>query len=213
MREIGENLRKSQDWETLFSTLESLKDFWFTRWRGFAWAFCALLAMFALSLSAEDLAKDWFRWDKKKNQVSARFKDWPIEKVLTQIALATDWDVQIPVDSGVVVSGTFEDLPPASALKRLFGHFNYAVFRSSKNGKPRLQVFLPGVETVSSALLLSEPEAVSTNQGTFFPSFPPSKRLRPEDILKRFDKDGDGKIGNEERKEVVKSLNSPASKQ
>ena len=166
--------------------------------------------MFALSLSAKDLAEDWFRWDKKKNQVSARFKDWPIEKVLTQIALATDWDVQIPVDSGVAVSGTFEDLPPASALKRLFGHFNYAVFRSSKNGKPRLQVFLPGVEMVSSALLLSKPEAVSTNPVSL-PLPPQGKRLRLEDILKRFDKDGDGKIGNEERKEVFKSLNSPDS--
>ncbi len=190
-----------------------MKDFWFHKRQGFAWAFCTFWAMFALSLSAEDVAEDWFLWDKKKNQVSAGFKDWPIEKVLTQIALATDWDVQIPVDSGVVVSGTFEDLPPASALKRLFGHFNYAVFRSSKSGKPRLQVFLPGVETVSSALLLSKPEAVSTNQGTFLPSFPSSKRLRPEDILKRFDKDGDGKIGDEERKEAVKSLNSADSKQ
>lgn len=187
--------------------METMKDFWFTRWQGLAWAFCALLAMFALSLSAED----WFRWDKKKNQVSARFKDWPIEKVLTKIALATDWDVQIPVNSGVVVSGTFEDLPPASALKRLFGHLNYAVFRSSKSGKPRLQVFLPGVEMVSSALLLSKPEAVSTNQGTFFPSFPPSKRLRPEDILQRFDKDGDGEIDSEERKEAVKSMSSQAN--
>ena len=188
-----------------------MKDFWFIRWQGLAWAACAFLAVLALSLSAEDLTEDWFRWDKKKNQVSARFKDWPIEKVLTQIALATDWDVQIPVDSGVVVSGTFEDLPPASALKRLFGHFNYAVFRSSKSGKPRLQVFLPGVETVSSALLLSKPEAVSTNLSLPLP--PQGKRLRLEDILKRFDKDGDGKIGDEERKEAVKSPNSPASKQ
>ena len=195
--------------------MEMRKDFWFNKRQGLAWAFCALLVGFALSfsLSAEDWAKDWLRWDKKKNQVSARFKDWPIEKVLTQIALATDWDVQIPVDSGVAVSGTFGNLPPTSALKRLFGHLNYAVFRSSKSGKPRLQVFLPGVEMVSSALLLSKPEAVSTNQGTSFPSFPSSKRLRPEDILKRFDKDGDGKIGDEERKEAVKSLNSPASKQ
>ena len=191
-----------------------MKDFWFNKGQGLAWAFCALLVVFALSfsLSAEDWARDWLRWDKKKNQVSARFKDWPIEKVLTQIALATDWDVQIPVDSGVAVSGTFEDLPPASALKRLFGHLNYAVFRSSKSGKPRLQVFLPGVEMVSSALLLSKPEAVSTNQRALL--LPPQgKRLRPEDILKRFDKDGDGKIGDEERKEAVKSLNSPASKQ
>ncbi len=189
-----------------------MKDFWFNKRQGLAWASCALLAMFALSLNAEDLAEDWFRWDKKKNQVSAHFKDWPIEKVLTQIALATDWDVQIPVDSGVVVSGTFEDLPLALALKRLFGHLNYAVFRSSKNGKPRLQVFLPGVEMVSSALLLSEPEAVSTNSGALF--LPPQgKRLRPKDILNRFDKDGDGKIGDEERKEVIKSLHSPASKQ
>ena len=187
-----------------------MKNFWFNKRQGLAWAFCALLAMFALSLSAKDWAEDWFRWDKKKNQVSAGFKDWPIEKVLTQIALATDWDVQIPVDSGVAVSGTFEDLPPASALKRLFGHFNYAVFRSSKSGKPRLQVFLPGVETVSSALLLSKPEAVSTNPVSL-PLPPQGKRLRPEDILKRFDKDGDGKIGNEERKEVFKSLNSPDS--
>ena len=186
-----------------------MKDFWFNKRQGFAWAFCAFLS---LSLSAEDLAKDWFRWDKKKNQVSARFKDWPIEKVLTQIALATDWDVQIPVDSGLAVSGTFENLPPASALKRLFGHFNYAVFRSSKSGKPRLQVFLPEVETVSSALLLSKPKAVSTNPGAL-PLPPQGKRLRPEDILKRFDKDDDGKIGDEKRKEVVKSLNSPDSKQ
>lgn len=192
--------------------MEMRKDFWFHKRQGLAWASCAFLAMFALSLSAEDLAEDWFRWDKRKNHVSARFKDWPIEKVLTQIALATDWDVQIPVDSGVAVSGTFEDLPPASALKRLFGHFNYAVFRSSKSGKPRLQVFLPGVETVSSALLLSKPKAVSTNPGAL-PLPPQGKRLRPEDILKRFDKDGDGKIGDEERKEAVKSLNSPASKQ
>ena len=188
-----------------------MKDFWFNKWQGFAWAFCAFLTMFGLSLVAEDLAEDWFRWDKKKNQVSARFKDWSIEKILTKIALATDWDVQIPVDSRVAVSGTFEDLPPASALKRLFGHFNYAVFRSSKSGKPRLQVFLPGVETVSSALLLSKPEAVSTNLSLPLP--PQGKRLRPEDILNRFDKDGDGKIGDEERKEVVKSLHSPASKQ
>lgn len=176
-----------------------MKDFWFYRRPCFAWAFCAFLS---LSLSAEDLAKDWFRWDKKKNQVSARFKDWPIEKVLTQIALATDWDVQIPVNSGAAISGTFEDLPPSLALKRLFGHLNYAVFRASKSGKPRLQVFLPGVEMVSVSLLLSKPEAVSTNQGSFLPLPPKSKRLRPEDILKQLDKDGDGKIDSEERKEV-----------
>ena len=193
--------------------METMKDFWFNKRQGLAWASCAFLAMFALSLSAEDLAKDWFLWDKKKNQVSARFKDWPIEKVLTQIALATDWDVQIPVDSGLAVSGTFEDLPPASALKRLFGHLNYAVFRASKSGKPRLQVFLPGVEMVSASLFLPKPAAVSTNQRSSLPFFPSSKRLRPEDILKRFDKDGDGKIGDEERKEAVKSLNSPANRQ
>lgn len=190
--------------------MEMMKNFWFNKRQGFAWAFCAFLA---LSLSAEDLAKDWFRWDKKKNQVSARFKDWPIEKVLTQIALATDWDVQIPVDSGLAVSGTFENLPPHPALKRLFGHLNYAVFRASKSGKPRLQVFLPGVETVSSSLFLPKPAAVSTNQRSSLPPFPSNKRLRPEDILKRFDKDGDGKIDPEERKEAVKSLNSPDNRQ
>ena len=193
--------------------METMKDFWFNKRQGFAWASCAFLAVSTLSLSAEDLAEDWFRWDKKKNQVSAGFKDWPIEKVLTQIALATDWDVQIPVNSGALVSGTFKNLPPSSALKRLFGHLNYAVFRASKSGEPRLQVFLPGVEMVSASLLLPKPAAVSADQGTSLSLPPRSKRPRPEDMLKRFDKNGDGKIDSEERKAVVKSLNSPANQQ
>ncbi len=189
--------------------MKVLKDSWPNRAQGFAWAFRAFLLAFFLSTTG--FAEDFFRWDKKLNRVSASFKDWPIEKVLIQIATATGWDVRTPVDSEVAISGTFKNLVPAAALKRLFGHLNYAVFSSPKSGKPRLQVFLPGVESVKVALPALKPKTVSTNRPLPLPlpRAPLNSKTRLDDIIKRSDKNGDGKLDAEEKKAAIKAMRLP----
>ena len=154
-------------------------------------------------------AADFFKWDAKKNRVSASFRDWPAEKVLTQVAAASKWQVKIPEDSGVMVSGTYQDLTPTMALKHMFGHLNYAVFSSPKGGKPRLQLFLPSPE--------SEKKSEDARKSR---AKPPVKKnpfngaAKPNyaDVMKRFDKNGDGLISNAEREAARSALGSTGGK-
>ncbi len=156
-------------------------------------------------------AASQFSWDAKNGRVTANFRDWPLEKVLTNIAAATKWNVKIPESSGVTVSGTYKDLVPNQALKHMFGHLNYAVFSSPKGGKPRLQIFLPQPEADKDDEKKSTAKAPTAAKKN---PFNRSSTAKPNyaDVMKRFDKNGDGLISNAERESARKALGSGAKK-
>ena len=171
----------------------------------------ALLLFVLLSFRPQMEAASQFRWDAKKGRVTANFRDWPLEKVLTNIAAATKWNVKIPEDSGVMVSGTYKDLPPNQALKHMFGHLNYAVFSSPKGGKPRLQVFLLQPESDEEDAKKSTAKAPTTTRKNPFNRTSTGKP-NYADVMKRFDKNGDGLISNAERESAREALASGTQK-
>lgn len=153
-----------------------------------------LLLLLLVGVNDRIIAAESFKWNAKTKRVSASFRDWPLERVLTEIAVATKWQVKIPEDSGIVVSGTYKNLAPSLALKHMFGHLNYAVFSSPRGGKPRLQVFLP-----NPAGLDDEKKKAPTPAKRTTVSRTSSGKPNYADVMKRFDKNGDGLISNDER--------------
>ena len=165
--------------------------------RGFA--VCLLVTVCSAAMGAETL-----QWDRKNNRVSANFRDWPLEKVLKNIAYYSKWDVKIPEDVDVKISGTFQSLPPHKALQHMFGHLNYAVFRHhQKGGKPRLQFFLPEIPTEEKAPTKTpsntKKPATTTRPNPFRSNSAATKKPSYQDVMKRFDTNGDGLISNAER--------------
>ena len=151
-------------------------------------------------------AADVFTWDQERNRVTANFRNWSLEKTLTQIRTATQWDVNIPEDSGVTISGTFSDLTPGLALRHMFGHLNYAVFSLPNGKKPRLKVFLPSPESLEATKNKKEAKPASTaNKNPFNRN---ATKVNYADVMKRFDKNGDGLISNAEREAARKALST-----
>ena len=140
-----------------------------------------------------------FDWDQKARRVTVRFEDWPIEEVLTRIYLATDWDVQIPIGSGLTVSGAFNGLPPSKALQRLFGHLNYAVFGTHRGGPPRLQLFIPETKNRKAV----KPKGWEPSEGRASNS---AKDKIPFGRQKGMDLDGNNQISDEERKSFIERM-------
>lgn len=166
---------------------------------------CLVMLLLIGGLEERLNAAEFIRWETKANRVSANFRDWPLEKVLTQIAVGSKWTVKVPEESGVMISGTYKDLPPTLALKHMFGHLNYAVFSSPKGGKPRLQMFLPSPDAQKAAdekKKAKAPTAVrkNPNNGANKPNY--------ADVMKRFDKNGDGLISNAEREQARSALST-----
>ena len=164
---------------------------------------CLVMLLLLGGLEERLAAAEFIRWETKANSVSANFRDWPLEKVLTQISVGSKWTVKIPEDSGVMVSGTYKDLTPTLALKHMFGHLNYAVFSSPKGGKPRLQMFLPSPDAEARSdekKKAKAPTAVRKNP------FNGAKKANYADVMKRFDKNGDGLISNAEREQARSAL-------
>ncbi len=170
-----------------------------------------LLLVLVFAVCSDLNAASQFRWDAKKGRVTANFRDWPLEKVLLEIAVATKWDVKVPESSGVMVSGTYKDLPPGQALKHMFGHLNYAVFSSPKGGKTRLQVFLLRPEDPKDDSKKAPAKKPSTARANPFNRTSGGKP-NYADVMKRFDKNGDGLISNAEREAARKALGSGTRK-
>jgi hypothetical protein len=166
---------------------------------------CLVILVLLGGLEARLNAAEFIRWEKKSNRVSASFRDWPLEKVLTNIAVGSKWNVKIPEESGVMISGTYKDLPPTLALKHMFGHLNYAVFSSPKGGKPRLQMFLPSAESEAKAEEKKKAEAPTAVKKNPLNG---AKKPNYADVMKRFDKNGDGLISNAEREQARSALSS-----
>ena len=158
-----------------------------------------IVSFLLVGVADQGLAADLFKWDTKKNLVTANFRDWSLERALTNIEQATRWNVKIPEESGITVSGTFQNLPPKEALKRMFGHLNYAVFRSPKGGKPRLQVFLINPELAERAPAASKATkpAPTARKNPFNKAA--GNKPNYADVMKRFDTNGDGLISTAER--------------
>jgi hypothetical protein len=164
---------------------------------------CLVMLLLIGGLEERLCAAEFIRWETKANRVSASFRDWPLEKVLTNIAVGSNWKVKIPEESGVMISGTYKDLTPTLALKHMFGHLNYAVFSSPKGGKPRLQMFLisPDAQSISDEKKKSKaPTTAKKNP------FNGAKKPNYADVMKRFDKNGDGLISNAEREQARSAL-------
>lgn len=169
------------------------------------WRMLFLHRMFFLTLLSFCCAArgaESFHWDVKTNRISANFRDWPLERVLSDIAQATKWNVKIPEDSGVKISGTFKNLPPRLALKRMFGHLNYALFSSPKGGKARLQVFLPPKVFPEE---LPPKSALARRRNPFSRT---GGRDNYPHVVKRFDKDGDGNLSKAERDAALDFIKS-----
>lgn len=156
------------------------------------------------------LGADVFKWDAKNDRVTASFRNWSLEKTLTQIAVATGWDVNIPEEeTGVTVSGTFNGLSQGKALKHMFGHLNYAVFSLPNAKKPRLKVFLPAPEKKDDDESKPSKPTTTAKKNPFNRS---TKGVNYADVMKRFDKNGDGLISNAEREQARKALSSGSNR-
>ena len=166
---------------------------------------CLVMLLLIGGLEGRLVAAEFIRWEKKANRVSASFRDWPLEKVLTQIAVGSEWRVKIPEESGVMISGTYKDLPPTLALKHMFGHLNYAVFSSPKGRKPRLQMFLPSPDAEARA---EDNKKAKPKTAAKKNTFNGAKKPNYSDVMKRFDKNGDGLISNAEREQARSALGS-----
>lgn len=79
-------------------------------------------------------------WHKTENRLDADVRDWPLPKVLEELAATTGWQVFVEPGTDSVASSKFRNLPLTEALRRLLGDANFALVPQT-NGQPRLFVF------------------------------------------------------------------------
>ena len=106
-----------------------------TRWRPFALALTAvLLTPFA------GFAADSLKWDTAGDTVEATVETWTVPQMLQHVATATRW--QIFIDPGITnrIPAKFSGKQPGEALRRLLGHYNYALVPET-NAPSKLFVF------------------------------------------------------------------------
>ncbi|MEW6306731.1 MAG: hypothetical protein AB1705_24965, partial [Verrucomicrobiota bacterium] len=101
-----------------------------------------------------------FVWNAETQRVGVDFDNWPLQRVLEQIASTTGWQVQCPDSVTKTVSAKFKNVPVNEAMGKLFGDLNYAMVRTT-NGN-QLRIFAPGDQTASAARTLVRPTAPAT---------------------------------------------------
>jgi len=99
-----------------------------------------LWTLYFMLLMCGGLMADSLVWDKTNSLVSCDLRGQRIDVLLTNIAMATGWEVLVEPGTELEISVKFDRLPVFEALERLLRGVNYALVGGT-NGVTRLYVF------------------------------------------------------------------------
>lgn len=106
-------------------------------WLG--WLLGALLVLGCGPL-AWPAAGDSLNWRKDRNRVDADISSWDLNRLLTELATATEWDIYVDPQATRTISTKFADRTTGDALRLLLGDLNFALVPQT-NAPSRLYVF------------------------------------------------------------------------
>ncbi len=111
---------------------------WHQNW--VRWLTGALLVVVGMGATVLPATGDTLNWRKAQNRVNADISSWDLNRLLAELAAATDWQIFVEPDARRTVSTKFSDRTTGEALRLLLGDLNFALVPQT-NGAARLYVF------------------------------------------------------------------------
>lgn len=96
-------------------------------------------------------------WNRVEGTVSADVRGWDLERLLTNVAAQTGWEVFMDPGAELNVSVKFGPMPYPDGLQRLLGRLNYALVGQT-NGPTRLYVFRTSMAQATRQLTAAAPK-------------------------------------------------------
>lgn len=127
-------------------------------------------------------AAEGLHW-KSSQRIDAEIYDWPLQKLLGQLAASTGWKVYVEPGLEDPVSAAFSSLPQGEALRLLLGNFNYALLPGQGGGPSKLYVFkssMAGATSLIAPELASKPANWLANE--IIVTLPPGSRTDIEQL-------------------------------
>ena len=106
-----------------------------------------LLAGLVAGWAAEPL-----EWQPAANRLTAQINGWPLERLLTRIAVVMGWEVYVEPGAERTVSAQFHNLPLFEALPLLFGDLDFSL-QSRTNAPSRFLVYRTNAQQATQRIL------------------------------------------------------------
>jgi hypothetical protein len=128
------------------------------------------------------------RWNAEAARMTASVRRVPLSRVLGRLARTTGWRILIEPDTQRSVDVAFTNLPPSSALPRLFGDFSFSFAPSGRGGR-ELRIYRSTAAAATSAVDPIDDEEFQARPGPipneWIVRLKPGSKLSPEELAKR----------------------------
>lgn len=132
------------------------------------WLVLAALAWMLVTAPAQP-ATNALTWRAEQERVDADIRDWPLDRVLTEIATRSGWQVFVEPNTRRTISTKFRDLPLGEALTRLLDKLNFALLPQT-NAAPHLYVFRTSMQDATQAVRVSPNDATAAGRDKLIPN-------------------------------------------
>ncbi|MBP7828119.1 MAG: S8 family serine peptidase [Verrucomicrobia bacterium] len=108
-------------------------------------------------------------WRAAQERVDADLRDWPLERVLKEIAARSGWQIFIEPGIQPTISAKFKDLPLGEALPRLLDQLNFALLPQT-NRPPHLYVFRTSLQEATQPVRVTPGDATAAGHDKLIPN-------------------------------------------
>jgi hypothetical protein len=157
-----------------------------------------------------------FSWNEETRRLDVDIENWPLRRVLEEVATCTGWEIECPDTVNRTVTAKFKNLPASDAMSRLLGDLSYTTLPTASGS--RLRILDPTAPTASTTTYRTIARPPTVAPTTPRPSVPtsgfgqrPPTGQRPGtpgqsgDTI-GVDLDGDGRVSDTERRMIQRAL-------
>lgn len=133
------------------------------------WLTVALAAGLLLSVAPAQPATNSLVWRATQERVDADIRDWPLDRLLREIAARTGWQVFVEPNTQKTTSTRFKDLPVGEALARMLDKLNFALLPQT-NAAPHLFVFRTSMQEATLAVRVAPDDPTAAGRDKLIPN-------------------------------------------